>query len=156
MVTHLLKTEMVLPLGLDEVFAFFCDARNLEAITPPELAFRIIAPEPIDIREGATIDYRLRLFGVPFKWRTLISAWEPPYRFVDEQLEGPYRLWVHEHLFQQAGEGTRVTDRVQYRLPFWPVGEAAFPLVRAHLERIFRYRQRSIRESLLAGRRLAA
>jgi len=143
-----LQTRTHLPRPIGEVFAFFSDAGNLERITPPELAFRILTPTPIDVREGALIDYRLRLFGVPFGWRTRISLWEPPFRFVDEQLRGPYRTWIHLHEFEASGAGTRMTDRVEYRLPGHPFAGPVMPLVRRQLDRIFRYRARVIGEIL--------
>jgi ligand-binding SRPBCC domain-containing protein len=141
-----LRREQVVPHGLDEVYAFFADAFNLERITPPELRFRVLTPAPIDIREGTLIDYRLSLFGVPFGWRTRISAWQPPFMFVDEQLRGPYREWIHTHTFESLPGGTRLTDHVQYRLPLYPFGQAALPLVRRQVEHIFDYRARVIAE----------
>ena len=153
--THHLHTTTWLPGPRDRVFAFFADAENLEKITPPELAFEIVTPTPIDVREGALIEYRLGLFGVRFGWLTEITAWEPPYRFVDQQLRGPYRRWHHTHTFVEAAgpdgqPGTRMDDLVRWELPLAPFGEAAYPLVRAQLARIFGYRQRRIRE-LLGG-----
>lgn len=141
-----LRREQVVPHGLAEVYAFFADAFNLERITPPELRFRVLTPAPIDIREGTLIDYRLSLFGVPFGWRTRISAWQPPFMFVDEQLSGPYREWIHTHTFESVPGGTRLTDHVQYRLPLYPFGQAALPLVRRQVEHIFDYRARIIAE----------
>ncbi len=141
-----LRREQVVPHGLDEVFAFFADALNLERITPPELRFRVLTPAPIDLREGALIDYRLSLFGVPFGWRTRISSWQPPVMFVDEQLRGPYREWIHTHTFESVPGGTRLTDHVQYRLPLYPFGQAALPLVRRQVAHIFDYRARVIAE----------
>jgi ligand-binding SRPBCC domain-containing protein len=148
--TNVLETSTQLPLPVPEVFAFFSNAENLERITPPELAFRILTPTPIEIGEGSLIDYRLRLFGVPFGWRTRISSWEPPSRFVDEQLRGPYQRWEHTHLFEAAGEGTLMTDRVEYRLAGHALAAPILPLVRRQLDRIFRYRARAIRQTLVA------
>jgi ligand-binding SRPBCC domain-containing protein len=145
-----LETTTVLPLPVDDVFAFFADAGNLERITPPELRFRILTPAPIDIGEGALIDYRLRLFGVPFGWQTRIVAWQPNEQFVDEQLRGPYSQWRHRHTFEACEEGTRMTDRVEYRLPLWPAGAVALPLVRRQLDRIFRYRASAIQRILVS------
>ena len=151
---HLLETEMQLPLPRERVFEFFAAAENLEAITPRELGFEILTPQPIVLARGARIDYRLRLFGVALRWGTLISEWEPPVLFVDEQLEGPYRSWVHRHEFETVEGGTLVRDRVAYRLPFAPLGEIALPLVRLQLRRIFAHRQRRVRE-LLGGVRVS-
>ena len=149
--THALETSTELPLSGQSVFDFFANAENLQRITPPELAFRILTPTPSEIREGVLIDYRLRLFGVPFGWRTRITLWEPPFRFVDEQLRGPYRTWVHTHSFEASGASTVMTDRVEYSLRGQPVSHLVLPLVRHQLDRIFRYRSRVIREILRPG-----
>lgn len=145
-----LETSSTLPLPVDEVFGFFADAENLQRITPPELAFKILTPTPIDIGEGTIIDYRLRLFGVPFGWRTRIIEWRANDRFIDEQIRGPYKHWRHLHTFIAAEGGTRMTDRVEYQLPFEPAGAFARPLVRRQLDRIFRYRAQTIK-TLLGG-----
>jgi ligand-binding SRPBCC domain-containing protein len=141
-----LETASDLPRTADEVFAFFSNAENLGRITPPELAFRVLTPTPIDISEGTIIDYRLQLFGVPFRWRTRIVQWHPNNRFVDEQIRGPYRSWKHLHTFAECETGTRMTDRVEYRLPLEPAGALALPLVRRQLDRIFRYRASVMRQ----------
>lgn len=141
--TRVLERELRIPLPRTEVFAFFADAENLGRITPPELGFRILTPRPIDMHVGTLIDYRLRLYGVPVAWQTIISVWEPPARFVDEQRRGPYRRWVHTHVFEEVGTETVMRDRVSYELPLPPVGEIAAPVVRAQLRRIFDYRRRA-------------
>lgn len=135
-----LETETHLPLTVDEIFAFFSNAENLERITPPELAFQILTPTPIVMREGTIIDYRLRLFGVPFGWRTRIVQWQPSTQFIDEQIRGPYSSWRHRHTFVAYENGTQMTDRVEYQLPLEPVGLVVLPMVRRQLDRIFRYR----------------
>lgn len=141
-----LHDRLFLPLPRGEVFAFFADAGNLEAITPPWLAFRITTPTPIDLKPGALIDYRLRLHGVPFRWRTLISDWDPPHRFVDEQVKGPYSLWRHEHVFEEAEGGTWITDRVEYSHFGGRLVNRL--LVRPDLDRIFAYRKQRTKELL--------
>ncbi len=142
---HRLRTRQELPLPIDEVFAFFADAGNLERITPPELNFRILTPLPLAVAQGTFIDYRLRLFGIPFSWKTEITSWEPPHRFVDEQRRGPYRQWIHRHRFSAVAGGTLMEDEVLYRLPFSPLGDLALPLIRLQLGRIFNYRKEAIR-----------
>ena len=138
-----------IPRPIGEVNAFFADATNLERITPPELRFRIVSPLPIEMRAGALIDYRLALFGVPFRWRTEISCWEPPHRFVDRQLAGPYRLWVHTHEFVAERNGTRMRDHVEYVLPLGRLGLVGRRLVRHQLDRIFDFREATIQRLLV-------
>jgi ligand-binding SRPBCC domain-containing protein len=132
----------MLPLPPEEVFPFFGDALNLEAITPPWLGFRVVTPGPIEMEPGARIEYRLRLHGIPIRWRTTIAVWDPPHRFVDVQLSGPYRMWHHTHDFEPTADGgTLMRDTVRYALPFGPLGAAAHRLlVRRDLEAIFDYR----------------
>ncbi len=147
---RVLETQMRVRRSRPEVFAFFADAFNLERITPPALRFRILTPGPIALQRGSRILYRLRLRGVPFTWETLISGWDPPARFVDSQLRGPYRRWVHTHEFEEDGDATVVRDRVEYALPLWPLAEWAHPWVRRELDHIFAHRQAAIR-ALLEG-----
>lgn len=148
MIHHDLHARMVLPRSRKDVFAFFSDAGNLERITPPELRFEILTPRPFEIRAGTLIDYRLRLFGIPFRWRTRIEAFQPEDVFVDAQIRGPYRSFVHTHGFRDVPGGTEISDHVRWALPLQPLGEVAAPLVRRQLARIFGYRERAIRRIL--------
>ena len=141
---HTLQTTSDLDFPIEEVFEFFSNATNLERITPPELSFRILTPLPIEMRDGARIDYELSLFHIPFRWKTEIASWRPNERFVDEQLSGPFRLWHHTHEFRESTRGTRMMDTVRYSLPLAPVGELALPLIRRQLEKIFNYRSEVI------------
>jgi len=130
----------------ERAFEFYAEARNLEAITPPWLGFRMITQGTIEMRAGALIDYRLKLHGVPVRWRTRIEVWEPPLRFVDVQLRGPYSLWEHTHTFERDGDdAVLITDRVRYALPLGPLGGIAHAIfVRRDLERIFNYRAMAV------------
>ena len=151
-ISHTLHREQLVRRPRAEVFAFFSDASNLEAITPDSLRLRILTPTPIAMREGTEIDYQLSLFGLPFRWRSRIDVWEPGSRFVDVQVRGPYRLWHHTHEFAEAPEGTLVRDTVRYELPLGPLGELAHALlVRRQVEGIFAHRRRRI-EALLEPR----
>jgi len=130
---------------LPDVFAFFADASNLEALTPPFLHFRILTPLPIEMLAGAQLDYQLSLFGVPVRWRTRITDWQPGRRFVDEQESGPYALWRHTHEFEARGSSTLMRDVVDYSEPLGPVGTVAHVLfVRRTLDRIFDFRRDAI------------
>jgi len=145
-----------LPRPRDEVFAFFSDAFQLEAITPPLLRFQVLTPPPIVISAGTVIDYRLRVHGIPLRWQSRISVWEPPLRFVDEQVRGPYRCWRHEHTFEESAGGTLCRDVVDYAVVGGRWIEALF--VRRDLLRIFAYRQAKLAEVFAppAGERHAA
>jgi ligand-binding SRPBCC domain-containing protein len=147
---HLLERVQRVDLPAGEAFAFFADALNLERITPPWLGFGVLAPGPIAMRPGALIDYRLRLHGVPLRWRTQIAVWEPPVRFVDVQVRGPYARWEHTHEFEPDGdEAVVIRDRVRYALPLGLLGRIAHAaFVRRDLERIFDHRRRAVAAQL--------
>jgi len=130
------------PRSIEETFAFFSDARNLERLTPPSLHFKFIAEPPTPLFPGARIDYSLRLYGVPIRWRTRIEQWGPPHRFSDAQERGPYASWIHTHTFERNGRDcTMMRDFVEYELPFGPLGAIAKHLfVARQLRAIFDYR----------------
>ena len=147
---YTLTTWQWFPLPRDTVFPFFADATNLERITPAVLRFRVLTPAPIQMRPGALIDYRLSLRGMPMRWRTEITAWDPPRRFEDRQLRGPYRQWLHTHLFEEADGGTTVRDEVRYRLrgPDLLTGPINRLLVQPDVSRIFAYRHGALEQAL--------
>ena len=136
--------EQWLPHPRQEIFKFFGDARNLEIITPPWIKFQVLTPEPIQMRPGTLIDYRISVHGLPIRWRTEITEWNPPNNFVDTQLRGPYRLWHHTHSFVERDGGRLCLDDVRY----CPIGGALINrlFVRRDVERIFQYRQKRLDE----------
>ena len=147
-----LVTELWLPRPIDELFAFFSDARNLEVLTPPWLHFRILTTHPIDLRLGTLLEYRIRWRWIPLFWRTEIAAWEPPHCFIDRQRKGPYSQWIHEHTFESRDGGTLMRDRVDYAVPGWilePILERF--VVRPDIERIFAYRKAKMQELFPVG-----
>jgi ligand-binding SRPBCC domain-containing protein len=139
-----LETDLFLPRSGNQLFEFFSDAFQLETITPKWLHFAILTAPPIQIGPGTLIDYRLRLHGIPIRWRTRISVWEPSRRFVDEQTQGPYRRWHHEHLFETVECGTLCRDVVDYSVFGGRAVHAMF--VRRDLLAIFEFRQRKLQE----------
>ena len=140
---HQFSSEIWLARPIKEVFAFFSDAANLDSITPQWLSFRTVTRQPIEMHAGAVIDYKLRVRGFPIRWRSEITEWEPPYHFVDEQIRGPYRLWIHTHKFEPRNGGTLVCDDVRYAVPFdWLLHKF---VVRPDVERIFAYRADCLR-----------
>jgi ligand-binding SRPBCC domain-containing protein len=142
-----LETELWLPQPRSKVFPFFADAHNLEILTPPWLHFEVLSPGPLEMKVGLRIDYRLKIHGIPVRWQSEISAWDPPYHFVDEQRRGPYNLWHHEHRFEEKDGGTLCRDVIQYRAPggpFRPLIEQFF--VRPDVEKIFSFRTRKMLE----------
>ena len=147
---HTLRREQLLDRPPDEVFRFFADPRNLEAITPPLLRFRVVGAEPVEVGVGSLIQYQLRIHRIPLDWLTRIEAWEPGVAFVDTQLAGPYRLWHHTHTFEERSGGTLMRDTVHYSLPLWPLGELAAPLVLRDLAAIFDFRREAVAR-LLGG-----
>jgi ligand-binding SRPBCC domain-containing protein len=138
---HILRSTLWVPQPPAAVFPFFADAYNLQALTPPWLSFQVLTPPPIELRQGALIDYRLRVHGLPLRWRTRIVRFEPPFAFADEQLRGPYRRWHHEHTFAARDGGTELGDRVELIAPGGPLAPLLFRwLIRGDVQRIFEYR----------------
>jgi ligand-binding SRPBCC domain-containing protein len=153
MAEHILTRELILDLPREKVFDFFADAANLERITPPELNFHIVTPQPLELKKGALIDYQLKLRGFPLKWQTVISTWNPPHEFVDEALKSPYKQWIHRHTFTELNENkTLIKDEVRYRLPLEPLGDIAHFFVRKELNYIFDFRQKTVKEILESGK----
>jgi len=145
---HILETIIIINKPLDVVFDFFSKAENLNALTPPELEFKILTPIPIKMFPGTLIDYRIKLNGIPFKWKTKISTWNPPHQFIDEQIKGPYVRWHHTHSFKDLGDGrTEMIDRVEFLSPGWiiePIINALF--IEKRVAQIFKYREQKLTE----------
>jgi ligand-binding SRPBCC domain-containing protein len=143
--TYVLQCEMISGQPIEETFAIFEDPYNLAKITPPSLNFRVTSSTRVQMQRGAEINYTIRWLSIPLRWKTRITAYNPPRDFVDEQERGPYRLWRHHHTFEQTPEGTRVRDRVEYQLPLGLLGRVVHAaIVRRQLLAIFRYRQREL------------
>lgn len=149
---HVLNLQMDFPIGIHEVFGFISDIGNLERVTPPELHFSVITPRSVAFAERAVFDYRLRLFGFSIRWRSQIKRFVPPHLIVDEQIRGPYKLWLHTHHFWEANGMTSMVDEIHYELPLSPFGEVALPLVRWELHRIFQFRNQGMLAALTGDR----
>jgi hypothetical protein len=147
---HILQRSQRVPVPAERAFGFYADAVNLEPMTPPWLHFRVTTPGPIAMGAGALLEYRLRLHGFSIRWQTRIETWEPPLRFSDTRVRGPFSLWEHTHLFEQDGDTvTVIHDRVRYAIPLGPLGGLARRLfVRRDLERIFDYRGEAVSKRL--------
>lgn len=148
MKTFKLTTEQLIEKPLDEVFSFFSDAHNLVEITPTRMHLVVLTPRPIEMEVGTLIDYRFKLRGIPVRWQTEITEWNPPHFFADEQCKGPYRCWIHKHTFVETDGGTLVGDEVEYGV----LGGQLINkfLVRPDIEKIFEYRSQKLQELLNA------
>jgi ligand-binding SRPBCC domain-containing protein len=152
--TYTLRCEMISGRPLAETFAVFEDPYNLAKITPPWLKFRVTSPERVQMWQGAEIQYVIRWLNVPIRWNTRITQYDPPQKFVDEQEQGPYTLWRHQHTFEETSAGTKVKDEVHYTLPFGFLGRLVHAVVvRRQLLAIFRYRQTELGKIFGAGAR---
>jgi ligand-binding SRPBCC domain-containing protein len=138
-----LRAETWVAARRDDLFPFFADAANLQALTPPWLHFSIQTPGPIPMRAGTRIEYRIRVHGLPMRWESVIAAWEPPQLFVDEQRRGPYKRWVHTHRFFDERGGTRLIDEVNFEVV---AGWLVAPFVTRDLRKIFLYRHHALHQ----------
>lgn len=145
---HQLYRTTWLPISVQPAFEFFCDPFNLQKITPPELDFSVTEPPSGSMGEDVEIGYQLKLWKIPFRWRSRIVDWRTDHSFTDVALKSPYRIWHHQHFLTPERDGTRMIDLVNYALPLWPFGEMGYPIVRYQLKRIFDYRESSIQELL--------
>jgi ligand-binding SRPBCC domain-containing protein len=141
-----LRRKVSLPAPVEDVFTFFSDAENLNLITPPWLYFKILTPLPIKMEKNAIIDYSIKLVSLKLIWKTEIIEWEPPHRFLDRQIKGPYRVWEHTHLFERHQGGTRMTDIVRYAVPGFVLAPLVhFLFVKPRLTKIFDFREQRMR-----------
>lgn len=148
---HVLEFRQWLPVSSELTWEFIANAENLEKITPSWLQFKVLKRTTEQLGTGSTIDYELKLHGLSLKWRSLISHWQPPHEFVDEQISGPYKSWHHRHLFSQLADGILIVDRVEYRIPFFPFGELAFPFIKKDLLKIFKFRQKKMAKLMVSN-----
>lgn len=146
MKTFTLSTELLIEKPIDKVFSYFSDAHNLVEITPLKMKLVVLTPPPIEMQIGTLIDYRLKLKGIPLRWQSEITEWNPPHKFVDEQRKGPYRVWIHTHIFDETDQGTIVRDRVEYAVLGGQIVDKL--LVRPDLQKIFEYRSKRLQEIL--------
>lgn len=147
MTPHVLIRKTSFKVNINKLFDFFSKAENLNKITPPVLGFKIITPLPVEMKKGTLIDYKIKLNGIPFNWRTEITKWEPPFLFEDTQIRGPYKIWIHEHRFEEKDGVTYMTDTVKYLSPgsifeFIP----HYLIVKKKVEFIFDYREKLFKE----------
>ena len=146
---HILIRETVLNGSIEEVFDFFSKAENLDKITPPILGFRIITPLPVEMKNGTLIDYKIKLNGIPFNWRTEITKWDPPNCFEDTQLKGPYKMWHHQHHFKEVDGGVEMTDILHYEIPFGFIGNFLNTLfIEKKIKAIFEFRTTALEKLL--------
>ena len=142
-----LKRNQFIPQPIDQVFSFFSKPENLEIITPRNLHFSILTSIPIDMKIGQVIDYLIRLKGIKIRWSSIISYYDPPHSFVDEQIRGPFSNWIHSHSFKESNGGTIIIDHVRYSIPFGLIGKLANHIfVERDLVDIFDYREKAINE----------
>lgn len=146
---YTLKREQFIRRSSRELFEFFEKPENLEKITPSSVGFRIMTPKPITMKTGTVLDYTIRLFGIPIRWTTLITNYDPPHGFTDVSLRGPYSFWHHTHSFEEYNNGTKMIDEVRYALPFGVIGRIIHSLqVKRQLDYIFNYRAQVISDIL--------
>lgn len=146
MTTRVCEREVWIPAPIEEVFAFFSDAHNLEKLTPPYLKFNVLTPHPIKMQKGALIDYKLSLRGLPMTWKTEITDWVPGVMFADNQLKGPYKKWYHTHRFESKDGGTLMKDRIEYIIPGGFLEPLIYPFVKKDVESIFDFRTKVMNE----------
>ena len=150
MKTFELTKKQLINSSMENVFNFFSKPENLKTITPEKLSFNILTPTPINMGNGTVIDYTIKLFGIPIHWRTLITNYNPPYEFVDEQIKGPYNFWHHTHKFKQVDGGVEISDRVIYSIPMGIIGRVLhFIWIKRDLEKIFSHRKKVIEDILV-------
>ena len=142
-----LHRETLIKRPIEEVFTFFSQPANLQSITPPQFGMRILTPQPVEIKKGTIIDYKIKVSGIWVNWRTEITVWEPFMRFVDVQAKGPYELWIHEHRFMKHPDGTIMHDDVRFISPgliLEPLVHRLF--VKRQLDHLFNYRSERFKQ----------